>query len=91
MCDLNPRGTRGSLPRTFFNGAWLSRCSRLLTGRRDGFQALLWAAVVNLILFGLFLACATFVYETNDDLMMQMIASGLTPAIPTRIWSSPMF
>jgi hypothetical protein len=39
-------------------------------------------AVVNLILFGLFLACATSVYETNDDLMMQMIASGFHTGHP---------
>jgi len=54
----------------------------LLAGRRGGFQALLWAAVVNLILFGLFLTCATSVYETNDDLMMQMIASGFHTGHP---------
>jgi hypothetical protein len=54
----------------------------LLVGQRGGFQALLWAAVVNLVLFGLFLACATFVYETNDDLMMQMIASGFHTGHP---------
>jgi hypothetical protein len=54
----------------------------LLAGRRGGFQALLWAAMVNLILFGLFLNCATPVYETNDDLMMQMIASGFHTGHP---------
>jgi hypothetical protein len=54
----------------------------LLAGRRGGFQALLWAAVVNLILFGLFLACATSVYETNDDLMMQRVASGFYTGHP---------
>jgi hypothetical protein len=54
----------------------------LLTGQRSGFQALLWAAVVNLILFGFFLTCATPVYETNDDLMMQMIASGFHTGHP---------
>jgi hypothetical protein len=54
----------------------------LLVGKRGGFQALLWAAVVNLILFGLFLACATSVYETNDDLMMQMISSGFHTGHP---------
>jgi hypothetical protein len=51
-------------------------------GRRDGFQALIWAAVVNLILFGLFLTFATPVYETNDDLMMQRIASGFHTGHP---------
>jgi hypothetical protein len=54
----------------------------LLAGQRGGFQALLWASVVNLILFGLFLTCATSVYETNDDLMMQMIASGFHTGHP---------
>jgi hypothetical protein len=65
-----------------FNGAWLSGCSRLLVGRRGGFPALVWAAVVNLLLFGLFLAWATPVYETNDDLMMQLIASGFHTGHP---------
>ena len=82
MYDLNPEKARRSLSWTIFNGAWFSSCSRLLAGRRGGFQALLWAAVVNLILFGLFLACATSVYETNDDLMMQMIASGFHTGHP---------
>jgi hypothetical protein len=82
MCDLNPGRTRRSLSRTVSNGAWLTRCSRWLTGQRDGVQALLWAAVVNLVLFGLFLTCATPVYETNDDLMMQTIASGFHTGQP---------
>jgi hypothetical protein len=38
--------------------------------------------MVNLVLFGLFLSCATPVYETNDDLMMQMIASGFYTGHP---------
>ncbi len=82
MCDLNPGRTRRNRLWTIFNGAWFSRCSRLLVGKRGGFQALLWAAVVNLILFSLFLTCATSVYETNDDLMMQMIASGFHTGHP---------
>jgi hypothetical protein len=51
-------------------------------GQRGGFQALIWAAVLNLLLIGLFLACATPVYETNDDLMMQLIASGFHTGHP---------
>jgi hypothetical protein len=54
----------------------------LLVGKRGGFQALLWAAVVNLILFSFFLTFVTSVYETNDDLMMQMIASGFYTGHP---------
>jgi hypothetical protein len=73
---------RRNLSLTIFNRAWLAKCSRLLAGQRDGFPAILWAAVVNLILFGLFLACATPVYETNDDMMMQMIASGFYTGHP---------
>jgi hypothetical protein len=37
---------------------------------------------MNLILFGLFLACATPNYETNDDLVMQLIASGFYTGHP---------
>ena len=82
MRDLNPGAMCPNLSRTKFNRAWFYRCSQLLTDKRGGFQALLWAAVVNLILFGLFLACATPFYETNDDLMMQMIASGFLTGHP---------
>jgi hypothetical protein len=54
----------------------------IVGGPARRFKALLWAAVVNLILFGLFLTCATSVYETNDDLMMQRIASGFHTGHP---------
>ena len=67
---------------TVFSGAWFSRCSRLPTGKRVDFQAFLGAAFINLVLFGLFLACATPVYETNDDLTMQLIASGFYTGHP---------
>jgi hypothetical protein len=73
---MNPGSARQRLACIFSNSPCFSRCSRLLVGKREGFKALLWAAVVNLILFGAFLTCATPVYETNDDLMMQAIASG---------------
>ena len=53
-----------------------------LTGRRTDVQAVIWAAVMNLVLFGLFLTCATPVYETNDDLVMQGIASGFYTGHP---------
>ncbi len=82
MFDLSPGGTRRNLTRTIFTGAWLAKCSQMLTGRRAGLQALFWAAGVNLILFGLFLAGTTSVYETNDDLLMQMIASGFHTGHP---------
>ncbi|MDR3459017.1 MAG: hypothetical protein P4N60_16340 [Verrucomicrobiae bacterium] len=65
-----------------FNGDWLSGCTRLLVGRRGGFQALVWAAAINFLLFGLFLAGTTPLYETNDDLMMQLIASGFHTGHP---------
>lgn len=73
MSDLRPDQTHRSLPPAMFADAWFSKCLQLLAGR----STLLGAAVVNLILFGLFLNYATLVYETNDDLMMQAIASGL--------------
>ena len=38
--------------------------------------------MLNLVLFGLFLAGATPDYEPNDDLMMQMIASGFHTGHP---------
>jgi hypothetical protein len=82
MCDLNSGRTPQSLTAIIFNAACFARCSRLLTGKRRGFEALLWAAVVNLILFGAFLTCATPVYETNDDPMMQAIASGFYTGHP---------
>ena len=78
MCDLNSNRAGQSSSQTIFNSVWLSKCSQFLAGKRGGFQALIWAAVVNLILFGIFLACATSVYETNDDLLMQRIASGFS-------------
>ncbi|HEX3855798.1 MAG TPA: hypothetical protein VHY30_00705 [Verrucomicrobiae bacterium] len=76
---MNPDRMRRNLAGTIFNAAWFSR---LLAGRRGGCQALLWAAVVNLVLFSVFLTYATPVYETNDDLMMQMIASGFYTGHP---------
>ena len=82
MRDLNSGRTLQSLAATTFNAAWFARCSRWLAGRRGGFQALLWAAALNLILFGVFLSWATPVYETNDDLMMQSIASGFYTGHP---------
>lgn len=82
MHDLNPVGEQDRPSRFISDGAWFSRCSRILVRRRDGFSALLWAAVLNLVLFGLFLAGATPDYEPNDDLMMQMIASGFYTSHP---------
>jgi hypothetical protein len=82
MSDLSVGGTLQSVSWPILNRAWFSKCSSKLTGKRGGFQALLWAAMVNLMLFGLFLLCATPVYETNDDLMMQMIASGFYTGQP---------
>ena len=82
MDNLPPGEARQNLSCTAANGAGLFRCLKWLAGRRDAFRALGWAAAVNLILFGLFLTCATPRYETNDDLMMQMIASGFLTGQP---------
>jgi hypothetical protein len=82
MCDANIGGTPRSRLQTIFNGPWFSGGSGPLVGRRVDLPALLGAALVNLILFGLFLACATPVYETNDDLMMQLIVSGFYTGHP---------
>jgi hypothetical protein len=76
MCDCTPHTTGRNLTGKFSKAGWISKCSRLLAVQRNGFRAVLWAVLVNFILFGLFLTWATPVYETNDDLMMQMIASG---------------
>jgi hypothetical protein len=65
-----------------FKRVWLSRASQLLVDRRGGFQAIFWAIAVNFILFSLFLTYAVPVYETNDDLTMQMIASGFYTGRP---------
>lgn len=70
------------LSQTIPSQAWPARCLRLLVARRDGVQALLWAAVANLILMGGILTFATPVYDTNDDLTMQMISSGFYTGHP---------
>ncbi len=82
MSDPIPSRADQNPLRTNAPGNWFSSCSHWLAGRRDGFPALLWAAVVNVILFALFLAWATPVYETNDDQMMQMIAAGFHSGHP---------
>jgi hypothetical protein len=82
MHDPDSAGTYDHPPRAVSDGAWLPQCSHWLTAKRGGFQALLWAVLVNLILLGLFLACATPNYETNDDLEMQLIASGFYTGHP---------
>lgn len=64
------------------NGARAFRYLPRLAGIHDRFQVLLWAILINLILFGLFLSYATPAYETNDDMMMQMIASGFHTGHP---------
>jgi hypothetical protein len=82
MSDLNPDKTRRNPSQTMFKRVWLSRGSQLLVGRRGGFKAIFWAIAVNFILFSLFLAYAVPVYETNDDLIMQTIASGFYTGHP---------
>lgn len=74
MPDLSTGGTQQSLAQKIFNGVWFFKPT--------GFQVFCLAAFVNLILFGLFLICTTPVYETNDDLTMQLIASGFYTGHP---------
>jgi hypothetical protein len=57
--------------------------SRTLAARGDGLKALGLAALLNAFLFSLFFAFATPCYETNDDLSMQMIASGFYTGQPS--------
>jgi hypothetical protein len=80
--DVSLAGKHHNVSRAISSGTWLSQCSGWLTGRREGFPALVWAVVVNLILFGLLLSCATPNYESNDDLVMQLIASGFYTGQP---------
>lgn len=82
MHDLTPGEERHGPSRAVLPGTWFFRYSQWLVARRPGFRALAWAAVVNFVLFGLFLAFATPMYETNDDLMMQLIASGFYTGHP---------
>jgi len=51
--------------------------------RGDGWRALGFAAVLNALLFALFFAVATPGYETNDDMCMQLIASGFYTGQPS--------
>lgn len=74
MPDLSAGGTQRSLSRRIINGVWFSK--------RTGFRVFCLGAFINLILFSLFLFCTTPVYETNDDLMMQLIASGFYTGHP---------
>jgi hypothetical protein len=54
-----------------------------LAAQHNGLKALGLAALLNAFLFGLFFAVATPGYETNDDLGMQMIASGFFTGQPS--------
>ena len=74
MPDSSTGETRGSLARRMFNGGWFFQHSDL--------QAFGLAACISFIFFGLFLVCATPAYETNDDLTMQLIASGFYTGHP---------
>lgn len=82
MPDSSTGESRRGLSRIIFNGAWFSTRSQLSEGRPAGFRVFLLAALINLILFGLFLAWATPDYATNDDLVMQLIASGFYTGHP---------
>lgn len=82
MRDVNPGGGQHSASQAISHRAWSAPFFERLAGRRDGFPALLWAVLVNLILFGFFWTFATSVYDTNDDLVMQLIASGFYTGHP---------
>jgi len=57
--------------------------SPTLAGWHEGLKVLGLAALLNAFLFSLFFAFATPRYETNDDLGMQMIASGFYTGQPS--------
>jgi hypothetical protein len=57
--------------------------SRTLAARRDGLKVLGLAVLLNALLFSVFFALATPCYETDDDLGMQMIASGFYTGQPS--------
>src|ERR1035437_8469170 len=57
--------------------------SPTLAVRREGLKVLGLAVLLNAFLFSLFFAFATPCYETNDDLGMQMIASGFYTGQPS--------
>ncbi len=82
MSDPNPSEKPQTPAQTISNASWFSKCSHSLVGKKCGIKALFWAVVVNFILFVIFLANATPIYETNDDLMMQSIASGFYTGHP---------
>jgi hypothetical protein len=82
MSDLNSSGKPQSPAKTILNPSWFSRCSHSLVGQKSAIKALVWAVVVNFILIGVFLTYATPMYETNDDLMLQSIASGFYTGHP---------
>ncbi len=82
MSDPNTGAARRSLSRTILSGAWFSQYSRSLTGRHEGLQALVLGCRGQPHFIRSFLTCATPAYETNDDLMMQLIASGFYTGHP---------
>jgi hypothetical protein len=57
--------------------------SGTFAARREGLKALGLAALLNVFLFSLFFTFAMPRYETNDDLGMQMIASGFYTGQPS--------
>ncbi len=61
----------------------LRRLSGCVAARRESLKLLGFAALLNAVLFGFLLAVLTPCYETNDDLNMQMIASGFYTGQPS--------
>jgi len=82
MPDLSAAGTQQSLARRILSGVWFTNRPRGPNDWRTGLQVLWLGAFINLILFSLFLVFITPVYETNDDLTMQLIASGFYTGDP---------
>ena len=82
MSDVNPSGKPQRPARTIVKGSWFSRCSHSLVGQKSGIKALLWAVVINFILFAIALTYTTPMYETDDDQAMQSIASGFDTGRP---------
>jgi hypothetical protein len=75
VCSLLPLGLAGMMIKKRMR-QWIGGCTAEL-------RALGFAILLNAVLFGAFLAFATTYYETDDDLGMQLIASGMFSTHPS--------
>src|SRR5690242_9058798 len=83
MNNLAPSIT-GALPQAaIYRLLWLRDWLRRLTAYRDCLNALGYATLVNALLFTLFFSFITPGYQTDDDLGMQWIASGVFTGHPS--------